>query len=248
MMLRNKTVIVTGAGAGLGQGIAAAFAREGANVVLADISAKGGQETLDAIHGAGGRAIFVQGDVSDPAYHLDLVGRAKAEYGRLDIAVNNAGISHDLAPVADISVETWDRVIRIDLSGVFYAVRAQIPAMLEAGGGAIVNMASVGGAVGSAGLSPYCSAKHGVVGLPKTIALDYAERGIRANAVGPGFIKTELINFFPPDERAKLDNIQPMGRIGEVSEVAEMVLWLASPKASFVTGAFFPVDGSTLAR
>ncbi|MER2514368.1 MAG: SDR family NAD(P)-dependent oxidoreductase [Nitrosomonas ureae] len=248
MILENQTAIVTGAGAGLGRGIALAFAREGARLVLADISPESGQEILDAIRAAGGTAIFVPGDVADPDYHLDLVAQAKAKFGRLDIAVNNAGISHDMAPVADIPIETWNRVIAIDLSGVFYGVRAQIPALLEAGGGAIVNMASVGGTVGSPGLAPYCSAKHGVIGLTKTIALDYAERGIRANAVGPGFIKTDLINFFPPEERAKLDAIQPIGRMGEVHEVAELVLWLASPKSSFVTGAFYPVDGGTLAR
>ena len=248
MILENQTAIVTGAGAGLGRGIALAFAREGARLVLADISPESGQEILDAIRAAGGMGIFVPGDVADPDYHLDLVAQAKAKFGRLDIAVNNAGISHDMAPVADIPIETWNRVIAIDLSGVFYGVRAQIPALLEAGGGAIVNMASVGGAVGSAGLGPYCSAKHGVVGLTKTIALDYAKQGIRANAVGPGFIKTDLINFFPPDERAKLDAMQPIGRLGEVHEVAELVLWLASPKSSFVTGAFYPVDGGTLAR
>jgi len=224
MILENQTAIVTGAGAGLGRGIALAFAREGARLVLADISPESGQEILDAIQAAGGMAIFVPGDVADPDYHLDLVAQAKAKFGRLDIAVNNAGISHDMAPVADIPIETWNRVI------------------------AIVNMASVGGAVGSAGLGPYCSAKHGVVGLTKTIALDYAKQGIRANAVGPGFIKTDLINFFPPDERAKLDAMQPIGRLGEVHEVAELVLWLASPKSSFVTGAFYPVDGGTLAR
>jgi len=248
MILENQTAIVTGAGAGLGRGIALAFAREGARLVLADISPESGQEILDAIRAAGGTAIFVPGDVADPDYHLELVAQAKAQFGHLDIAVNNAGISHDMAPVADIPIETWNRVIAIDLSGVFYGVRAQIPALLEAGGGAIVNMASVGGAVGSPGLAPYCSAKHGVIGLTKTIALDYAERGIRANAVGPGFIKTDLINFFPPEERAKLDAIQPIGRMGEVHEVAELVLWLASPKSSFVTGSFYPVDGGTLAR
>lgn len=247
MILEGKTAIVTGAGSGLGRGIALKLAQKGANVVIADIDEKGGNETRELIQAQGGKAIVVIGDVSDPQYHVEVVEQTKSQYGRLDIAVNNAGISHDFAPTADIPLETWDKVIRINLSGVFYGVRAQIPAMLEGGGGAIVNMSSIAGAVGFPGLSPYTAAKHGVVGLTKNIAVDYGTRGIRANAVGPGFINTELIDYVPAEQRATLEDVHAMRRLGEVEEVAELVLFLVSPGSSFITGAYYPVDGGMLA-
>ncbi|PZU69498.1 MAG: short-chain dehydrogenase [Sphingobium sp.] len=247
-MINGKVAIVTGAGAGLGRGIATTFAREGARLVLSDISRESGDETLAAIRDKGGEAIFVQGDVADARYHHELVAQAKATFGRLDIAINNAGISHAPAPLPEIALDIWEKVIEVDLSGVFHALRAQIPALLEAGGGAIVNMASLAGAVGSPGLGPYVAAKHGVVGLTKVAALEYARQGIRVNVVGPALIRTGLEAHFQPDQLARLQEAQPIGRLGEVPEVAELVLWLASDKASFVTGAFYPVDGGALAQ
>lgn len=248
MILENKTAIVTGGGSGLGRGIAIKLAEEGANVVIADISEKGGTATVDAIRNSGGKATLVVGDVSDPEYHVGLVNRTKELYGRLDIAVNNAGISHEFLPAAEIPLEVWDRVIRINLSGVFYGARVQIPAMIENGGGVLVNMSSIAGSIGFPGLTPYTAAKHGVVGLTKNIAVDYAKQGIRANAVGPGFIKTDLIDYVPAAQRAVLEDVHAMGRLGEVNEVAELVLFLASPRSSFITGAYYPVDGGMLAR
>jgi NAD(P)-dependent dehydrogenase (short-subunit alcohol dehydrogenase family) len=246
--MKNKTAIVTGAGSGIGRGIAIAFAKAGANVVVADIDDKGGRETMDAIKAEGGEATFIKGDVTNPEYHLDLVAQAKSIYGKLEVAVNNAGISTVPTPLADIPLELWDKVIAINLSGMFYGVRAQIPALIEAGGGVIVNMSSIAGSIGAAGIGHYTASKHGVVGLTKTIAVDYAKRGIRANAVGPGYINTELVNLYPPDERARLAGMHPMGRLGEVREVVDLVLFLASPLASFITGAYVPVDGGYLAQ
>lgn len=248
MILENKTAIVTGAGAGLGRGIALKLAEEGANVVVADINEQGANGTLEAITAMGRKAIVVVGDVADPAYHGEVLKQTKQAYGQLDIAVNNAGISHEFKPAADISLETWDKVIRINLSGIFYGVREQIPAMLQAGGGVIVNMASIAGAVGFPGLSPYTAAKHGVVGLTKNIAIDYGDKGIRCNAVGPGFINTELIDYVPAEQRKTLEDVHAMRRLGEVNEVAELVLFLASPRSSFITGAYYPVDGGMLAK
>ena len=173
---------------------------------------------------------------------------AKSSYGQLDIAINNAGIALAPTPLADVPLQTWDHVIAVNLSGVFYAVRAQIPAMIAAGGGAIVNMASVAGMKAVRGTSPYVASKHGLIGLTKNIAVEYARQGIRANAVGPGFIDTQLSNHFPPEERAKLAAYHPMDRLGRVEEVAELVLFLSSSRSSFITGSCVPIDGGTQAQ
>lgn len=186
-----------------------------------------------------------------------LVEQAVREYGRLDIAVNNAGIGGPTAPVGEYPIEGWDRIIAINLSGVFYGMRYQIPAMLASGGGAIVNMASVAGRVGLANAGGYAAAKHGVVGLTETAAIEYGARGIRMNAVGPGFINTPLIGkravldsqgTDAQDETQALAALHPMNRLGEADEVAELVLFLASDRASFITGAYYNVDGGYLAQ
>jgi NAD(P)-dependent dehydrogenase (short-subunit alcohol dehydrogenase family) len=246
-VLIGKTAIVTGAGSGIGRGIATLFAREGANVVLADRNAEVGEKTTSEIEADGGNAIFLQGDVTNPDYHRHLVTLAKWTFGHLDIAINNAGISLPPTPVADISVETWDRIVSVDLSGVFYAVRAQIPAMLEAGGGTIVNIASAAGLVAMPGIGAYVAAKHGVVGLTKSVAVEYGQQGIRANAIAPGFIDTPLSRHFPPEQRARLAAYAPMNRLGSVDEVAMLALFLAGAASSFVTGAAIPIDGGTVA-
>ena len=247
-LLEGKTAIITGAGSGIGRGIAQLFAREGANVVVADLSLKACGETVAAIHAEGGSAIFVEGNVRCPDHHAALVAAAKARFGRLDIAVNCAGISLAPTPVAQVPLGTWDEITDINLSGVFYAARAQIPAMLEAGGGAMVNIASAAGVRGVPGLSPYVASKHGLVGLTRTIAVEYAGQGIRANAIAPGFIDTPLSNHFSPQERARLASRNPMNRLGRVEEVAELALFLASPRSSFITGACVPIDGGILAQ
>ncbi|MGZ8287201.1 MAG: SDR family NAD(P)-dependent oxidoreductase [Allosphingosinicella sp.] len=246
--LEGRTAIVTGAGSGIGRGIALLFAREGANVVVADLSIRACGETVASIQAEGGRAFFVEGDVRSPEHHATLVAAARAGYGRLDIAVNNAGISLAPTPAAQVPLGTWDEVTDVNLSGVFYAARAQIPAMLEAGGGAMVNIASAAGVRGVPGLSPYVASKHGLIGLTRTIAVEYAGQGIRANAIAPGFIDTPLGNHFSPEERARLASRHPMNRLGRVEEVAELALFLASSRSSFITGACVPIDGGILAQ
>lgn len=246
-LLAGKTAIVTSAGSGIGRSIALLFAGEGANVIVADRAIQAGEETVLAIVARGGRATFFAGDVMVPTYHSALVALAKSTYGRLDIAINNAGISLAPTPLAAVPVETWDQILAVNLSGVFYAVRAQIPAMIESGGGVIVNMASAAGMKAVRGTAPYVASKHGLVGLTRNIAVEYAEQGIRANAVAPGFIDTRLSNTFPPEERAKLAGYAPMNRLGRVDEVAQLVLFLASDKSGFMTGACVPIDGGTLA-
>lgn len=247
--LSNKVAIVTGAGSGIGEAVALLFAKEGAKVVVSDINEAGGKNTVAQIEKAGGQALFVKTDSSKPNDNENLVKQAVAHFGALHIAVNNAGIGGPIGPTGDYPVDGWDKVIAINLSGVFYGMRYQIPAMLKSGGGSIVNVASILGAVGTKGSVAYVAAKHGVVGLTKTAALDHAKQGIRVNAVGPGYIKTPLLTKNLPQEVIdSLASLHPIGRLGESPEVAELVLFLASEKASFMTGNYYAVDGGYLAQ
>lgn len=250
MILQNKVAIVTGGGSGIGRAVALVYAREGANVVVSDIVEPGGNETVEIIGRThpDRKAIFVKADASKPEDHERLVSRAVSEFGALHVACNNAGIGGELNPVAELSVEGWRRVIEINLSGVFYAMKAQIPAMLQAGSGAIVNMASILGQVADMNVAGYAAAKHGVVGLTRAAALDYAPRGIRVNSVGPGYIDTPLLDSLSEEARKGLVSLHPIGRLGRAEEVAELVGWLSSDRASFVTGDYYPIDGGYLAR
>jgi len=246
----GKVALVTGAASGIGRSTAELYAREGAKVVVSDVDEQGGRETVRLIKTAGGDALFVRADVSDPAQVEALVGKALETYGRLDFACNNAGIGGESNPTADQSIEGWQRVININLSGVFYCMKYEIPAMLRSGGGAIVNMASILGQVAFAGAPAYVAAKHGVVGLTRSAAVEYAMQGVRVNAIGPAFISTPMISALEQDKAAynMLVSLHPIGRLGRPEEIAELVIWLSSDKASFVTGSYYAVDGGYLAR
>ncbi len=248
-MLKNKIALITGAGSGIGEATALLFVMHGASIVLADMDTDGAERVLKVIEKEGGKGMVVKTDVSMPAECERLVAETVKKFGRLDIAVNNAGIGGPAALMGDYPIEGWDKVIAINLSGVFYGMRYQIPAMLKNGGGSIVNMASILGKVGFPMSVAYVAAKHGVVGLTENAALEYATQGIRVNTVGPGFIKTPLLDKnLTAEQMTGIAAMHPMQRLGTAQEVAELVLWLASDKASFVTGAYYNVDGGYLAH
>lgn len=249
--LQGKVALVTGAGSGIGRATAQAFALAGARVVVADLAPQGGAETVELIAGAGGQALFVQTDVTQAAQVEALVGEAVKTYGGLDCAFNNAGIGGTGASTTDYAEEDWDRLIGVNLKGVWLCLKYELQQMLRQGGGAIVNNASVWGVAGLENAAAYTASKHGVVGLTKVAALENATAGIRVNAVCPGFTRTPLIEQLlidRPQMEAKITARQPIGRLGAPEEVAAAVIWLCSPAASLVTGQALGVDGGLLAR
>lgn len=243
-LLENKVAFVSGAGSGIGRAVAEAYAREGAKVVLSDINVAHGEETVKIIQDKGGEAFFVKGDSSSASDNKHMAEVAVSKYGRLDIACNNAGIGGVANLTGEYEPEDWDKVIALNLSGVFYACRYQLEQMEKSGGGSIVNIASIHGQV-AAPLSPaYTASKHGVVGLTKNIAAEYAQKNIRCNAVGPGYIETALLKDSMNKET--MDAIAakaPMNRLGTAEEIAELVVFLSSEKSSFTTGSYIIADG-----
>jgi NAD(P)-dependent dehydrogenase (short-subunit alcohol dehydrogenase family) len=237
---------ITGAGSGIGRVTALAFARQGANVAVADVSEPYLRETARLIEERGGRALPVRCDVTRAEEVRGALDRAIAAFGRLDFAFNNAGVEQPLKPTADLTEAEWDRIIDIDLRGVFLCMKHEIPLMLKQGGGAIVNTSSGAGVKGIAGQAAYCAAKFGIIGLTKAAALDYAASNVRINAVCPGIIETPMMDRFSggtPEGRERVIAQEPVGRMGKPEEIAAAVVWLCSEAAAFVIGHALVVDG-----
>jgi NAD(P)-dependent dehydrogenase (short-subunit alcohol dehydrogenase family) len=254
-LVSGKVAIVTGAAAGIGRAVALKFAAEGAKVIVSDVEEEGGEATASAIRSGGAEAVFIRADVAKAADVTALIAQAVAKFGRLDCACNNAGIEGAVAPFIDQTEEDFDRIIDVNLKGVFLCLKAEITQMLTQGGGTIVNLSSVAGLIGFPGLSPYVASKHGVNGLTKNAALEYAKEGIRVNSVCPGGIDTRMLDSLAEQATGgkmtspqMMDGLHPIGRIGTVDEVANLIVWLCSDNASFITGAHVPVDGGFVAQ
>lgn len=250
--MKDKVALITGAATGIGRATAELFAREGARLALADFNAEQGEQLAGQLRAGGAEVLFVKTDVSKAEDCERMVAATVARFGRLDAAFNNAGISDGPLPpgTADYPLELWERVIAVNLSGVFYCMRFELRAMLESGGGCIVNTSSLAGQIAFGGIPGYVASKHGVVGLTRTVAVEYGARGIRCNAIGPGFIDTPMTAaaFSSTQFRQAVPAAVPMGRVAEPSEVAEAALWLCGQRASYVNGAFLAVDGGFLSQ
>ena len=251
-MLDGKSALITGGGGGIGRATALAFAREGARVAVADLMAEAARETVAQVNASGGQAISLSGDVSRDADVRAMIDAVVGTYGRLDCAFNNAGIAGwqvdaILKKTAEWSEEAFDRMIAVNLKGVWLCMRHELPQMQAQGGGAIVNTGSIAGLVGLPNSSAYVAAKHGVVGLTKTAALEYAEANIRVNAVCPGYIRTPMTEPSMQLRGAAILAQTPLKRMGNPEEIAEMVVWLCSDRASYVSGAAYNVDGGWMA-
>lgn len=255
MATLDGIALVTGAAAGIGRATALRFSREGAVVVVSDIEIEGGEETVRMVRQAGGEALFVACDTSDAEQVDALFAEIMRTHGRLDYACNNAGIEGKVVPLLDQPLDNYDRVMAVNARGTFLCMKAEIAEMLKTGGGAIVNVASVAGLIGFPGLTPYVASKHAVNGMTKNAALEYGKHGIRVNSICPGGIDTRMLDSLAEqasqgtqDSSQMLGPLHPIGRIGTANEVAELIVWLASPRASFVTGVNMPVDGGFVAQ
>jgi NAD(P)-dependent dehydrogenase (short-subunit alcohol dehydrogenase family) len=246
---QGKTVLVTGAGSGIGEACAVQLAEASANVIVADMNEAEAERVVAAIRASNGAATAFKVDVSDPVAVKAMIDFSVATYGGLDGAVNNAGIGGPLKPLADYEIDEWKHVLDVDLNSVFYCMKYEIPEMLKAGAGAIVNMSSILGTNGFANAPAYVASKHAMVGMTKNAGIEYSAQGIRVNAVGPGFIKTPLIdNALDAATQQFLVGKHPIGRLGRPEEVANLVLFLLSDKASFITGSYHLVDGAYAAQ
>ena len=244
----GKTALVTGAGSGIGEAIAIGLAASGASVVVQDLNAEAAARVTATIAASGGKARVATGDIADAATVERLVAEAAAWGGGLQLLVNNAGIGGPLVPTGEYPLDGWHRVIDVNLNGVFYGMRYAIPEMLKAGGGAIVNIASILGSVGFANASAYTAAKHALLGLTRAAALEYSAKGIRVNAIGPAFIDTPLLGNLPPGAKEALVGAHPIGRLGRSDEVADLTQYLLSDRAGFITGSYHLVDGGYCAQ